>query len=183
MRACFGLGNPGVQYDYTPHNAGFAFLDTLCDEWEDCKNGLCARVRYEEQWLWFVKPQTYMNASGKCVQSFLQKNGIKSDEMAVVYDDADIALGRVRLAFDGSARGHNGLRSITSCVGGRFWRLGVGVGRDARMDLGTFVLKRMPLAQWEILLGVFDLMYNNKHLLFDIDEQKAKDFVRAVNGG
>ena len=182
IRACFGLGNPGRQYDYTPHNAGFALLDTLCDQWSDCKNGLCARVQEGERLLWLVKPQTYMNQSGLCVQAFLQKNGIKGDETVVVYDDADIAPGRVRLAFGGSSRGHNGLRSITSCIGERFWRLGVGVGRDARMGLGDFVLKRMPLAQWEVLVSVFSDIYNHKETLFDVDEQKAKDFVREVNG-
>ena len=182
IRACFGLGNPGTQYDYTPHNAGFAFLDTLCDQWDECKYGLCARVCANDLKLWLVKPQTYMNVSGKCVQSFLQKNGIKSDETVVVYDDASVAPGRIRLVLGGGARGHNGLRSIMASVGERFWRLGIGVGRDAHMDLGAFVLKRMPLSQWEVLVEVFNRMYDNKEELFDLDEQKAESFVREVNG-
>ena len=182
IKALFGLGNPGAQYEYTPHNVGFAFLDTLCDCWSSCRGGVCGRVQEYGVSFFCVKPEMFMNNSGDCVGVFLQKNGIKPEEVIVVYDDADVPLGRVRFVFGGGARGHNGLRSIAARVGERFWRLGVGVGRGRGVDLGTFVLKRMPLPQWEDVLAVFDKIYEHRSLMFSLDEKSSQAFVGGING-
>ncbi|MCY4413784.1 MAG: aminoacyl-tRNA hydrolase [Alphaproteobacteria bacterium] len=183
IKAIFGLGNPGDQYDYTPHNVGFALLDSWgVTNWEKEKNCLYTRQVCSENSFFLVKPQTFMNVSGKCVQSFTQNKPITTKECMVVYDDAELEIGRVRLVYEGGARGHNGLRSVIGCVGPSFWRLGVGVGRDPRMDLGSYVLKRLPLNLWESILTVFENIFDNEELLLSADPLKSSQFVRNVNG-
>ena len=182
MQAIFGLGNPGRQYDYTPHNVGFAFMDYLCDgAWSACSKGVYGTTSCADHTFFCVKPDTFMNASGQCLGPFVQKHRIPLDKSLVVYDDAEVALGRIRLALGGGARGHNGLRSIMGTSGAGFWRLGIGVGRDARMDLGSFVLKKMPLKSWEVIVETFVFVAEHMELLF-AENVVPEDFVRRVNG-
>lgn len=182
IRALFGLGNPGAQYRYTPHNVGFELLEFLSDAWESGRLGEVARDETLGRLVWLVKPQTFMNHSGRCIQPFMQKNGVKPEETLVIYDDADVPVGRVRFVLAGGARGHNGLRSTISNIGVQFWRLGIGVGRDASVDLGTHVLRRMPLQSYELIVSVFERIGDHFALMCSGVMDDAKEFVRQVNG-
>ena len=130
-----GLGNPGAQYARTRHNAGFETLEALSKRWgveinKKKLGGLVAETRYNGARVVLVLPQTFMNASGECVQQVLQWYKAPLENMIVIYDDIDLAMSRLRVRKAGSAGTHNGMRSILGCLGGQqgFPRIRVGVG-------------------------------------------------------
>lgn len=149
IRAIIGLGNPGPRYYKTRHSIGFRLLDVLADHWHaswevsDLCAHTCAEIQYPDhkrQKMYLIKPMTYMNDSGKALP-FLQKKGIKAHEILVVHDELEKPFGHVSLRLGGSARGHNGLRSIIGGIGEGFWRLRLGIGRPAERELvGEYVL-------------------------------------------
>lgn len=134
-RIVVGLGNPGKKYANTRHNAGWLVLDGLAK-----RSGApsprsrfqaeISEVRYQDFRLVIVKPQTYMNESGKAVSQILNWYKAKPEEMLVVVDDLDIPFGRLRMRPGGSPGGHNGLKSINRDIGTtEYPRLRVGIGR------------------------------------------------------
>lgn len=153
-----GLGNPGASYRDTRHNIGFMVIDELARR-------LGLSLTEEKRWHcllgkfgggWLVKPSTFMNASGDAVAAVSHFYRVPPSELLVVYDDADLSLGRVRLRPGGSAAGHNGMKSIISRLGtGEIPRLKVGIGtRDGRPAgdrmvghvLGAFRAEERPAA-------------------------------------
>ena len=150
-----GLGNPGAQYAHTRHNAGFETLEVLSRRWgveinRKKLNGLVAETTYDGHRVVLVLPQTYMNASGECVQPILQWYKAPLSNMVVIYDDIDLALGRLRVRKSGSAGTHNGMRSILSCLGNQqgFPRIRVGVGaKPEGWDLADWVLSTCRLRE------------------------------------
>jgi len=154
IKAVIGLGNPGLRYERTRHNIGFRVVDELAARW-----GLSWQQRAADELhvaagaLLLIKPQTYMNASGD-VLSFLTKKGIKPEQIVVVHDELEKKLGHVSMRFGGSARGHNGLRSLISRMGPEFWRLRVGIGRpEHKEDVSQYVLTPFT-SQEEEELGI-----------------------------
>lgn len=144
-----GLGNPGRDYDNTPHNVGFVVMDLLAKRSEagfrgvGHANALVARVTLDGQAVLLVKPETYVNRSGEAVSGILQYHHATMDNLMVVLDDADLPVGSLRIRGAGSSGGHRGLASIIEQLGGEsFARMRIGVGRDsAGANLVTHVLK------------------------------------------
>jgi PTH1 family peptidyl-tRNA hydrolase len=135
LRLIVGLGNPGAEHLRNRHNAGFWFVDALAREVggrfgvESKLRGETAKIHYEGQNLWLLKPITYMNASGASVAAALRYWKIEPEEMLVVHDDLDLPPGAARLKFDGGHGGQNGLRDIFAHLGhGKFHRLRIGIG-------------------------------------------------------
>lgn len=134
-RIIVGLGNPGRQYANTRHNAGWMVLDELAERAgapspRTRMQAEISEVRYKDFRLVLVKPQTYMNESGKSVSQILNWYKVDPDEMLVVVDDLDIPFGRLRMRPGGSPGGHNGLKSIDRDIGtNEYPRLRVGIGR------------------------------------------------------
>lgn len=134
-RIIVGLGNPGRKYANTRHNAGWLVLDELAKRSSAPSprsrfQAEISEVRYKDFRLVMVKPQTYMNESGKAVSQILNWYKVDPDEMLVVVDDLDIPFGRLRLRPGGSPGGHNGLKSINRDIGTtEYPRLRVGIGR------------------------------------------------------
>lgn len=129
-----GLGNIGAQYAHTRHNVGFDVTDVLARRWaapmtrSRCK-GMLAEVNLDGKRVVLCQPQTFMNASGECVQELLNWYKCTPDHLMVIYDDIDLPAGRTRMRKSGSAGTHNGMRSILSHIGTQvFPRLRVGVG-------------------------------------------------------
>ena len=144
IKAIIGLGNPGPQYRFNRHNIGFLIIDALADQygeqWSSKDNMQATTVRINNQSVILIKPQTFMNDSGK-VLSFLQKKGIKPENILVVHDELEKKFGTLALRQGGSHRGHNGLRSIIGACGQDFWRLRFGIGRpENKEDVSTYVL-------------------------------------------
>ena len=147
MKVIAGLGNPGSEYDDTPHNVGFDVVALLAGrlaaDWRRSTR-LQARLaradRAGETWL-LVQPQTFMNLSGASVAPALRYHGGGPEDLVVVLDDADLPLGRLRIRADGGSGGHRGLASIIAALGTEaFARVRLGVGRDAGSGLVDHVL-------------------------------------------
>lgn len=144
ISAIIGLGNPGPRFAFTPHNIGFLILDQLADKysegtWQEKKDMLTTSISINDQKLLLVKPQTFMNNSGHILTQ-LHKQGIKQNNLLVVHDEIDYPFGKINFKQGGSARGHNGLRSLIEHGGQNFARLRVGVGRpEERHQVSHFV--------------------------------------------
>jgi PTH1 family peptidyl-tRNA hydrolase len=147
-----GLGNPGREYEATRHNAGFLIADELArrlgGSWRGKFSGELAEVRLDGLRLALLKPQTYMNESGRSVGAALRFFKTDPEALLVVHDEVDLEPGRLQARFGGGLAGHNGLRSIAQHVGTPdFGRLRVGVGRPERGDprpVADFVLSPFP---------------------------------------
>lgn len=143
-----GLGNPGKQYEHTRHNAGFRAMDVLSGKL-GCKidklkfQGLYAQVNYGGKKLYLLKPQTFMNLSGRSVVQLSAYYQIPPQRIVVLFDDISLEPGRLRVRADGSAGGHNGIKSIITELGSQeFPRVKIGVGAKAHpdQDLADWVL-------------------------------------------
>ena len=158
MKLVVGLGNPGAKYEGTRHNVGFAAVDLLAKRhgaaWEAAPRGveaLVARWRAEDAVL--AKPLTFMNLSGTAVVGLLQFYKIEPADLLVLADEVQLETGRLKVNPDGSAGGHNGLKSVIGSLGSmQFPRLRIGVGRgDTRRDLADHVLARFEPDEREIV--------------------------------
>lgn len=156
-----GLGNPGREYERTRHNAGFRALDILAEQL-GCKidkskfEGLYGQTVYNGAKLYLLKPQTYMNLSGRSVLQLSAYFHIPPQQIIVLFDDISLAPGRLRIRADGSAGGHNGIKSIISQLGSQtFPRVKIGVGAKPRpeMDLADWVLSTFSASEEKELAG------------------------------
>ena len=163
-----GLGNPGPKYTWTRHNAGFMVLDRLSELTGipvTKKNfaGLVGEGTFLGDRLILIKPQTFMNLSGRSAVEALQFYKLTLSDLLVVHDDLDIPFGKVKLKDGGGHGGHNGLRSLQQQLGsGQFARLRVGIGRPVKGDAADYVLSpfsKDEMAGLPLLLdGVVDLL-------------------------
>lgn len=146
IKAIIGLGNPGPNYYYTRHNIGFRILDELARvhglSWQSRENQEMATLLKDGKKILLIKPQTFMNASGKMIPSLL-KQGIKAENILVVHDELEQPFGNLKIRVGGSARGHNGLKSIIAACGDQFARLRFGIGRPTfKEDVPNYVLEK-----------------------------------------
>ena len=143
-----GLGNPGREYEKTRHNVGFRAVDLLAEQLgtkiDRLKfQGLYAQVNYEGHKLFLLKPQTYMNLSGRSVLQLSAYFNIPPQRIIVLFDDISLEPGRLRVRPDGSAGGHNGIKSIIQELGSQDFprvKIGVGAKPNPNYDLADWVL-------------------------------------------
>lgn len=139
MKLIVGLGNPGIEYQFTPHNAGFLAVDRIA---EDCGvamtnrrgKALTAKARFAGHDVLLAKPETFMNLSGLSVAALVRELEIEdvTRDVIVLYDELAFPLGRFRVAERGSANGHNGVKSVSGALGTEEWiRVRIGVGKPA----------------------------------------------------
>jgi PTH1 family peptidyl-tRNA hydrolase len=155
IRAIVGLGNPGAEYQYTRHNAGFWFVDRLADAGraefrvESKFFGALAKVRIAGTDLMLLKPGTYMNRSGQAVQALAAFYKLAPEQILIAHDELDLPVGTARLKLGGGHGGHNGLRSIHQHLGEHYARLRIGVGHPGNKDLvhGYLTSGRPPAAE------------------------------------
>ena len=145
-----GLGNPGKEYERSRHNTGFRALDILADNLH-CKvdklkfQGLYGQTVYGGRKIYLLKPQTYMNLSGKSVLGLSAYFKIPPQHILVLFDDISLAPGRLRIRAEGSAGGHNGIKSIISELGSQdFPRVKIGVGAKPNPEYDTM----LPMLLW-----------------------------------
>ena len=158
-----GLGNPGREYRGNRHNVGFMVLDQLAEKLETSfsklkMNALTTAVRYGNQRLILVKPQTFMNLSGQAVSSFLRFYKLPLENLMVVYDDVDLPFETLRLRPDGGDAGQKGVRSIIQQLGtDEFPRLRVGIDRPpGRTPVSDYVLQDFSKTEKDTLAFVLD---------------------------
>lgn len=146
MKIITGLGNPGLKYQLTRHNAGFMILDYIAEEMKlSFKAGkgdyYYSETKYRGEKIMFIKPMTYMNNSGLAIMQVLELNNeIRYEDILVVYDDFQLKLGTIRIRERGSDGGHNGISSIIYHLKSmEFPRMRVGIGRGETMKKDEFV--------------------------------------------
>jgi len=154
-----GLGNPGKQYARTRHNAGFRAIDLLAEKL-NCKidkgkfQGLYGQVVYSGKKLFLLKPQTYMNLSGRSVLQLSAYYNIPPQHIIVLFDDISLEPGRLRIRSDGSAGGHNGIKSLIAELGSQEFprvKIGVGAKPHPEQDLADWVLSTFSAGEEKAL--------------------------------
>ncbi|MEI6305438.1 MAG: aminoacyl-tRNA hydrolase [Deltaproteobacteria bacterium] len=182
-----GLGNPGPQYQWTRHNAGFLFLDRLANLEQisitrKTFSGLAGEWNRKDNRLLLLKPQTFMNLSGRAVMQALQFHKLPLSNMIVVHDELDLPFGTVRFKQGGGHGGHNGLRSIKELLGqDDFLRLRIGIGRPPFDDTTGYVLGTIPPEQMEILPRILDGGLEMLEMMLDEGLPKAMSLYNNRN--
>jgi len=178
LKAIIGLGNPGTEHARTRHNAGFWFADALVEKCggtfrkEARFHGLLAETTVGGQRLFVLKPQTWMNDSGRAVQALMAFHKLAPDQILIAHDELDLPAGVARLKVGGGHGGHNGLRDTHEQVGPDYRRLRIGVGHPGEKHLVTnFLTSGRPSAADQALIdeaiaaavGAMPLALDNWH--------------------
>ena len=159
-----GLGNPGREYEKTRHNAGFRAMDILAQKL-GCKpdklkyQGLYCQANYQGKKLLLLKPQTYMNLSGRSAAPLASFFKVPASNIIVLFDDISLPPGRLRIRSDGSAGGHNGIKSLIAELGSQdFPRVKIGVGAKPHpdFDLADWVLSNFSAAEEKDLVSALE---------------------------
>ena len=159
-----GLGNPGKQYANTRHNCGFRAIDILAEKLR-CKvdkgkfQGLYGQTTVDGKKLFLLKPQTFMNLSGRSVLQLSSYYNIPPQRIIVMFDDISLEPGRLRIRADGSAGGHNGIKSIISELGSQDFprvKIGVGAKPHAEQDLADWVLSSFSASEEKSLKAALE---------------------------
>lgn len=159
-----GLGNPGKDYERTRHNAGYRALDVLAGKL-GCKvdkgkfQGIYGQTNYDGKKLFLLKPLTYMNLSGRSVLQLSAYFQIPPQRIIVLFDDISLEPGRLRIRADGSAGGHNGIKSIISELGSQEFprvKIGVGAKPHPEQDLADWVLSTFSASEDKALISALD---------------------------
>ena len=142
MQLWVGLGNPGPQYALHRHNVGFMALDVMAEDhgfgpWKKQFQGLTAEGRIGAEKILFLKPQTYMNQSGRSVRAACDFFKLAQEDVTVFHDELDLAPMKVKVKRGGGTAGHNGLRSMDAHLGNSFRRVRIGIGHPGHKDRVT----------------------------------------------
>ncbi|CAM4485947.1 aminoacyl-tRNA hydrolase [Paenibacillus tarimensis] len=163
MKWIVGLGNPGSTYQSTRHNVGFMVVDTLAKRWgisvtQSKFKALVGEGHVQGERVYLIKPMTYMNLSGETVRAFMDFYKAELDDFIVVYDDLDTEIGKIRLRYQGSAGGHNGIKSIIQHTGTQsFNRVRMGISRPAPgVNIADYVLSPFAKSEHDQLAGMIE---------------------------
>ncbi|BBH23346.1 peptidyl-tRNA hydrolase [Paenibacillus baekrokdamisoli] len=163
MKWIVGLGNPGTAYQGTRHNVGFMAVDALAKRWgisvtqSKCK-ALLGEGNVGGTKVVLLKPMTYMNLSGETVRGFMDYFKADLEDIIVVYDDLDTEVGKIRLRYQGSSGGHNGIKSIIQHTGTQqFNRVRMGITRPKPgMNIADYVLSSFPKAEMDFVSSMVE---------------------------
>jgi len=156
MKLIVGLGNPGKEYENTRHNAGFCVVDKLASKLNvELDKSKCKAIyglyRYKDEKIIIAKPQTYMNLSGESVIALMKFYDIDIKDVIVIHDDLDLPLGKLRLRYQGSCGGQNGMRNIIALTHtDKINRIRVGISKDSNIDTKDYVLGKFSKQEKEI---------------------------------
>lgn len=171
MKIIIGLGNPGAEYESTRHNTGFFFVDKIKSSWSfpafefnkklNCEVSKNVIIGKE---ILIVKPSTFMNLSGVATKNILDFYKLTPDDIIVIHDDLDIAIGKYRVAPDSSSAGHHGVENIIEKLGTqKFTRIRIGIGKETeegaiacRLDAKNFVLQKFSPEELEKIEKISD---------------------------
>lgn len=145
LRLIVGLGNPGKKYQHTKHNVGFDTLDLLA---KGMNEKFKRSIRFNAEIIKgskyvLLKPLTYMNLSGNSIVKVMKYYDLDPEDILVIYDDLDLPVGKIRIRFQGSSGGHNGMKSIIQHIGQDFNRIRIGVGRKEGVAVVNDVLGKL----------------------------------------
>ena len=164
MKLIVGLGNPGIEYQFTPHNMGFLAVDRIAEQCgvrvnnRNCR-AQTARISLAGHEVVLAKPETYMNLSGASVRDLVQEYEVQPEQdLIVIYDELDLPFGSLRVRPRGRSAGHNGVESVIGALGTQeFTRVRIGVGPDHPVGDGArYVLAQFRKAQYPVVDEVLD---------------------------
>lgn len=184
MKLIVGLGNPGEKYENTRHNVGFVALDHLLQKFEKAKNtvwngdkkfkALIHELEHDGEKVILMKPQTFMNDSGRAVSDYASYFKINPEDIYVLHDELDLPLGKIRIRFGGSSAGNNGVSSIIDHLKtDKFLRIRMGIGKSQRVHATHDTS--------EYVLGVFDA--SEKRKVKTMVNQAIKDVLLILSHG
>ena len=183
MKIIAGLGNPGAQYENTPHSVGFETVDAIAASigavWESKRQFKClmAKGLFAGQTVLLVKPQTYMNLSGESIAPVVRYHNASAADLLVVQDDIDLPVGRMRIRKCGSCGGHNGVRNIIERLGTQeFARLKIGVGKDRSNVIGHVLGKFDPVTRKTIDVVLTDAVKACAEILGSGPDRAMNDY-------
>lgn len=163
VKLIVGLGNPGRRYDKTRHNVGFHVIDALSEKLgvtlnKEKFNSMYCLENIGGQRVILLKPLTYMNLSGEAIQAMMRYYNIERSNILVIYDDLDLPVGKIRLRQNGSAGGHNGIKSTIHHVGSQqFNRIRIGIDRPpSGMNVADYVLSSFSKEESQEMVDVID---------------------------
>ena len=182
-----GLGNPGREYEKTRHNVGFRSVEIMAEQMHTKIDrvkfkALTRLVNHGGKKILLVEPQTYMNLSGAAVSALAAFYKVKPDHILVIFDDISLPVGRIRVRRDGSAGGHNGIKSIIQSLGtDQFPRVKVGVGAKPHpdYDLADWVLSKFSAQEEQALVPALE---NAAAAALLVMEQGVEKAASAYNG-
>jgi len=175
MILIIGLGNPGPEYAFTRHNAGFLALDTFAEslnvlsfKFEKKFNAEISQITINGDTVILAKPQTFMNSSGEAVQKLMQFYKIHPHNCWVIFDELDLPLGAIKIRKNGGSGTHNGLKSIVAMVGREFprFRIGIesrGLSAPEKQDTHSFVLTTFTKQEQSVAKEVFKKTAESLH--------------------
>lgn len=156
MKLIVGLGNPGAEYINTRHNIGFMVLDALAEMWgvhfveqKKLKSEMLVTMNGSETII-LAKPQTFMNMSGISVQKIKHFYKIENNDIIIVSDDIDLEFGKIRLRYEGSSGGHNGLQNVIDSIGADFTRMRLGVGSNKAENIPSEAYVLQPFSAQQV---------------------------------
>lgn len=170
MKLIVGLGNPGQEYQNTRHNIGFSLLDYIVKEKglkfkKEKFNAKFLEYNYNGEKIIFVKPLSYMNLSGKVVRHFVNFYKIDLDDILIIQDDLDMNFGKIKIVFNSSSGGHNGIKDIERNLGSKkYARLKIGIANDKNIDTKDYVLGKFNNDELKVLESDF------KKLVYVVDD-------------
>lgn len=185
-----GLGNPGDKYFHTRHNAGFLALDYISQKANaridrSKFKALVGEANIANKRVLLMKPQTFMNNSGEAVAEAAKFYKIAPENIIVIFDDISLGVGRIRVRRDGSAGGHNGMKSIIACIGSdKFPRIKIGVGQKPHpdYDLADWVLSEFRKEDKEKLFTMFGFANEGLEKILKGDIDGAMQICNSANG-
>lgn len=172
MKLIVGLGNPGKEYINTRHNIGFMALDSYLDgqDWKENNYAYYINIKTEKDNILFIKPKTYMNLSGNAVSYFVNYYKINTNDILIIQDDLDLEFGKIKLKYNSSSGGHNGIKSIIENLHTQeFLRLKIGISKP-ESNIINYVLEKFSKSELEIL-------NNNKNIISSI----IADFINGTS--
>lgn len=181
MKLIVGLGNPGIQYQNTRHNAGFMVIEQLCKKHNltlstNKMTALFTKTKLFNQDVIICEPQTFMNLSGEAVLKIMNYYHIQVDDILIIYDDLDLEVGKIRLRKNGSAGGQNGMKNIIALLKTeKINRIRVGIGKDKFIPIVDYVLGKFTPLQKELLPTALE------QSVLAIEAFIQKDFEYAMN--
>ena len=184
-----GLGNPDKKLLVTRHNVGFWFLDSLSKKLN--RDFVYSKKfdsdifinEYNNQEFTMMKPMSYINNSGVPIKKFIKNKNIKPDNILVIYDDIDLAVGKIRLKNGGGSGGHKGLNSIVEQLGSKnFWRLRIGIGKpEDKNKTVEYVLGKPSKRDKEIIMDSINFSINEINNFFNGESSKLMNKLNRGN--
>ena len=183
MKLIVGLGNPGKEYKKTRHNIGFNLLDSLADKYNysfrldkkfNCEIG---ETSINGEKVIMIKPLSFMNLSGTVVSKIRSFYDIDINDILVIQDDLDMEFGKIRIVYDSSSGGHNGIKNISECLGSqKYTRLKIGISNDREIDTKDYVLGKFSKDDLKNLEHIYEKLDNiiKDFVNMNIDELKQK---------